>query len=136
MPQVPIEDYIKSSCPAVANVMMVGDQKKYNTALICLTTEGATGEQPGTDQLAGPALALTNGRVQTVSAAVDDDEINKLLYKVLKATNENPTVCTNNASRIQKFKSAATPTSATPIPNSGDACSIAVAMSTAARCTN
>ena len=31
---VPIEDNIKKLCPFVSNVMMVGDKRKFNTALV------------------------------------------------------------------------------------------------------
>ena len=41
---------------AESEVMMVGDNRKYNVALVTLTAEGATGELPGTDKLAGVAL--------------------------------------------------------------------------------
>merc|ERR1711966_246555 len=33
---VPIEDWIKSNFTAISNIMMVGDKRKYNTALITL----------------------------------------------------------------------------------------------------
>jgi len=55
---VPIEDNIKALCPAISNVMMVGDKRKYNTCLVTLKAVGATGEQAGTDQLDGPALEI------------------------------------------------------------------------------
>lgn len=38
--------------------MMVGDNRKYNVALVTLMSEGATGELPGTDKLAGVALEV------------------------------------------------------------------------------
>merc|ERR1711881_539580 len=37
---VPIEDNIKSICPAISNIMMVGEKKKYNTALVTLKAVG------------------------------------------------------------------------------------------------
>merc|ERR1712159_651905 len=55
---VPIEDNIKKLCPFISNVMMVGDKRKYNTCLISLLCEGATGEEPGSDKLAGATKAL------------------------------------------------------------------------------
>merc|ERR1711871_1501658 len=33
---VPIEDCIKVNCPALANVMMIGDKRKYNVCLVTL----------------------------------------------------------------------------------------------------
>ena len=37
---------------------MVGDNRKYNVALVTLMSEGANGELPGTDKLAGVALEV------------------------------------------------------------------------------
>lgn len=37
---------------------MVGDNRKYNIALVTLQSEGATGELPGTDKLSGVALEV------------------------------------------------------------------------------
>merc|ERR1719174_322201 len=37
---VPIEDMIKKLCPAISNVMMVGDKRKYNTCLVTLKAKG------------------------------------------------------------------------------------------------
>merc|ERR1712031_143942 len=48
---VPIEDHIKKMCDGIADVMMVGDKRKYNIALITLKAQGANGEVPGTDNL-------------------------------------------------------------------------------------
>lgn len=49
--------------------MMVGDNRKYNVALVTLMSEGATGELPGTDKLAGVALEV--GHLQTKSFRED-----------------------------------------------------------------
>ena len=38
--------------------MMVGDNRKYNIALVTLLCEGATGELPGNNNLAGVALEV------------------------------------------------------------------------------
>merc|ERR1719487_945862 len=65
---VPLEDSIKKLCPAISNVMMVGDKRKYNTLLVTLKAVGATGELPGGDELMGPALEICSG-VTKVSQA-------------------------------------------------------------------
>merc|ERR1719271_1800737 len=36
---VPIEDKLKELCPAISNVMMVGDKRKYNVILLSVKTE-------------------------------------------------------------------------------------------------
>lgn len=41
---VPIENAFKSFCKGVSNVMMIGDKRKYNTAVATLVQEGATGK--------------------------------------------------------------------------------------------
>lgn len=100
---VPIEDHIKLLCPAISNVMMVGDKRKYNTCLVTLKAEGATGEKPGTDALAGDALTL-NASIKTISAAMTDVTVRKHISDAIQATNTNPKVCISNACVIQKFE--------------------------------
>merc|ERR1719502_2367198 len=48
---VPIEDHVKKTCDGIAEVMMVGDKRKYNVALVTLKAVGANGEVPGTEVL-------------------------------------------------------------------------------------
>mmetsp|Transcript_36903 Transcript_36903/g.68090 ORF Transcript_36903/g.68090 Transcript_36903/m.68090 type:complete len:730 (-) Transcript_36903:127-2316(-) len=100
---VPVEENLKFVCPALANVMMVGDNRKYNVALISLQAEGATGEFPGGDDLAGVALQVSPG-VTKVSQAMTDPTWLAYIQKGLDETNNNPNICQNNAWKIQKFK--------------------------------
>merc|ERR1719282_1148344 len=67
---VPIEDSIKKLCPGICEVMMIGDKRKYNVALITLKAVGANGEVKGTDDLDAGAKRI-NPNVQTISAAMD-----------------------------------------------------------------
>eukprot|EP00931_Biecheleriopsis_adriatica_P088920 TRINITY_DN63141_c0_g1_i1.p1 TRINITY_DN63141_c0_g1~~TRINITY_DN63141_c0_g1_i1.p1 ORF type:complete len:806 (+),score=185.22 TRINITY_DN63141_c0_g1_i1:78-2420(+) len=99
---VPIEDQVKKACDGIAEVMMVGDKRKYNVALITLKAKGANGEVPGTDQLDAGA-ARVNPAVTTISAAMDDKIWIDAVTKAVKAANENGKVCPNNAFKIQKF---------------------------------
>jgi len=99
---VPVEENIKLKCPALANVMMVGDNRKYNVAVITLQAEGSTGELPGGDDLAGAALQVSPG-VTKISQAINDPVWQKYIQAGIEATNNNPTVCQNNAWKIQKF---------------------------------
>ena len=71
--QRPIEDNVKKLCPAVSNVMMVGDKRKFNVAIVTLKAKGATGELPGGDDLDGDALGLVDG-VTTISQACKSPE--------------------------------------------------------------
>merc|ERR1719437_59945 len=59
---VPVEENIKKLAPAISNVMMIGDNRKYNVALVTLQAEGSTGEFPGTDNLM-PVAAAVNPKV-------------------------------------------------------------------------
>jgi len=99
---VPVEEELKKLCPALSNVMMVGDQRKYNVALVSLAAEGSTGEFPGTDALAGTALAV-NPKVKTISEAIKDPIWQKYIQQGIDKTNSNTMVCQNNAWKIQKF---------------------------------
>ena len=56
---VPIEDAIKVAHAGIANIVMVGDKRKYNVALITLKAVGATGQLPGGDDLDGAALDVS-----------------------------------------------------------------------------
>merc|ERR1712232_1015786 len=89
---VPVEENIKLLCPALSNVMMVGDNRKYNVALITLQAEGSTGEFPGGDNLAGVALEV-NAEVKTISQAIKDPVWQKYIQNGIDQTNSNPNVC-------------------------------------------
>eukprot|EP00929_Paragymnodinium_shiwhaense_P086482 TRINITY_DN469_c0_g1_i1.p1 TRINITY_DN469_c0_g1~~TRINITY_DN469_c0_g1_i1.p1 ORF type:complete len:753 (-),score=200.75 TRINITY_DN469_c0_g1_i1:232-2490(-) len=99
---VPIEDVVKKTCDGINEVMMVGDHQKYNVALITLKAVGANGETPGTDDLDAGAK-LVNPAVTTISKAMDDDAWIKVVTAAVKAANDNPKVCQNQAFKIQKF---------------------------------
>lgn len=58
---VPIEDNVKKLCGAISNIIMIGDKKKFNVAVVTLKAKGAEGEDPGTDELNGAALELCEG---------------------------------------------------------------------------
>merc|ERR1719487_1187241 len=85
---VPLEDNIKKLCPAISNVMMVGDKQKYNVLLVTLKAEGATGELPGTNQLTGAALDVCPG-VTTISDARNHPDFLKVVQAAVEATNKD-----------------------------------------------
>jgi len=100
---VPIENRIKELCPALSNVMMVGDKRKYNTCLVTLKTKGASGESPGSNDLAGTALGV-NPDVTTVTSAIADVAWQKYIEKGIAGANADQAVCPNNAAKVQKFR--------------------------------
>merc|ERR1712113_232194 len=63
---VPIEDHVKGECDGINEVMMVGDKRKYNVALVTLKAEGANGETPGSDRLDAGAKRI-NPNVKLIS---------------------------------------------------------------------
>eukprot|EP00429_Kryptoperidinium_foliaceum_P070425 CAMPEP_0176058558 /NCGR_PEP_ID=MMETSP0120_2-20121206/29177_1 /TAXON_ID=160619 /ORGANISM="Kryptoperidinium foliaceum, Strain CCMP 1326" /LENGTH=778 /DNA_ID=CAMNT_0017392087 /DNA_START=74 /DNA_END=2410 /DNA_ORIENTATION=- len=99
---VPIEDCVKKSCDGINEVMMVGDKRKYNVALVTLKAVGANGESPGTDELDAGAKRV-NPEVQTISAAINDKVWIDAVTAAITAANKNGQVCPNNAFKIQKF---------------------------------
>lgn len=99
---VPLEDRIKKLCPAISNVMMIGDKRKYNTCVVTLKAKDATGEKPGTDELAGPAKDV-NPAVTTISEARNDPVWLKHVEDAIRATNMSD-ACPSNAAKIQKFR--------------------------------
>lgn len=99
---VPIEDSVKGLCDGVAECMMVGDQRKYNVALITLKAVGANGEVPGTDDLDAAAKRV-NEKVQTISGAMKDPMWEKYITDGINKTNQNQKVVPNQAFKIQKY---------------------------------
>ncbi len=100
---VPIEDEIKKLCPAISNVQMIGDKRKFNVCLVTLKTVGATGELPGTDQLDPVAQASCSSGVKTIQAAQKDKVLIKAIQDAIAATNKNGKVCPSLAAMVQKF---------------------------------
>jgi long-chain-fatty-acid--CoA ligase ACSBG len=98
---VPIEDHIKKLCPAISNVMMIGDKRKFNTCVVTLKAKGASGEKPGTDELDGDALEV-NPAITKISEAMKDETWQKYIQNAIDETNKSP-ACPSNASRIGKF---------------------------------
>lgn len=93
---VPIEDHVKKTCDGVAEVMMVGDKRKYNVALITLKAI------EGTETLDAGAKRV-NPAVSTISAAMKDKTWIDTVTAAVKSANDNGKVCPNNAFKIQKF---------------------------------
>merc|ERR1712187_643105 len=83
-------------------VMMVGDKRKYNVALVTLKAKGANGEVPGTDELDAAAARL-NPSVKTISSAMDDKTWIDAVTRAIEAANKNGKVGPNNTFKIQKF---------------------------------
>lgn len=94
---VPIEDKIKSELPAISNIMMVGDRRKYNSCLITLKTEVDSENRP-TANLTVEALDVSAAK--TVSEAKEDDVWKKYIESGIKRYNST---AVSRAQKIQKF---------------------------------
>jgi len=98
---VPIEANVKKLEPAVSNIMMVGDKRKFIVALVALKVEGATGELAGTNKLE-KAAQLVEG-VQTVEQAMDSKEYVAKIWEAIQKTNKDHSVVTKGAASIKRF---------------------------------
>lgn len=99
---VPIESHVKKMCDGINEVMMVGDKRKYNVALVTLKAVGASGETPGTDNLDAGAKRV-NPEVTTISGAMDDKVWIDTITAAITSANDNPKCCPNPTFKIQKF---------------------------------
>eukprot|EP00760_Papus_ankaliazontas_P010100 PhM_4_TR14202/c0_g1_i1/m.70140/K15013/ACSBG; long-chain-fatty-acid--CoA ligase ACSBG len=99
---VPIETEIKRLCPAISNIVMIGDKRKYNVALISLKCEPNLSDGSFTDALMNEALSL-NPSVKTVSAARNDPIVKKAIENAIKEYNTGHTIV-SNAQKIQYFR--------------------------------
>merc|ERR1719161_1665107 len=91
---VPIEDHVKKECDGICEIMMVGDKRKYNVALVTLKAVGANGESPGTDNLDAGAKRV-NPAVTTISGAMDDKIWIDAITAAITSANNNGKVCFN-----------------------------------------
>lgn len=102
---VPIEDKFKELCPAVSNIMMVGDKRKYNVCLITLKTELNPETGMSTGKLIGDAARLDKSittDAQAVAASKTKGSTwQAYLQKGLDELNNKYSV--SNAQKIQKF---------------------------------
>lgn len=97
---VPIEDTIKRNLPALSNVMMVGDKRKYNTCLLTLKAKLDPETNMTTDELDGEALDV-NPEVKTVTAAMTDSKWKAYIENGIAEYNKK---AVSRAQKIQKFR--------------------------------
>jgi long-chain-fatty-acid--CoA ligase ACSBG len=97
---VPIEEAIKAALPAISNVMMVGDKRKYNVCLVTLRTE--LNEETGrhTDKLVGASLGLNGSKATTTQEAKECPVWRSYITNGIQQVNQN---AVSNAQKIQKF---------------------------------
>jgi long-chain-fatty-acid--CoA ligase ACSBG len=96
---VPIEESILKNLPALSNVMLIGDKKKYNSVLVTLKVEVDENGLP-TQKLTGDAL-LVSGASTTVGEAKNDSKWKDYIEKGLKKYNAE---AVSQAQQVQKFR--------------------------------
>lgn len=99
-----IEDCIKRELPCISNVMVIGDKRKYLTALITLKTEMDEESGLPLSKLIGDSkrLGAEFGSSSTTWEEASEDEVwmNKIEEGIKKAN----TFAISNAQKVQKFK--------------------------------
>lgn len=99
---VAIEDTFKHIIPVLSNVMVIGDRKKFLSALFCLRTTANEDTSP-TNNLTPDVVAIFEGlgsTSKTVSEANVDPLVKKYLSEGLKKVNEKSI---SSAQVVQKF---------------------------------
>jgi len=100
---VPIEHYIKAEAPALANVIMIGDRKKYNTCLVslkCVMDGGSFGNP--TNELDAEAITVSDAK--TVDEAMKDKKWQEYITNAITKYNNDTTACASRAQKIQYFR--------------------------------
>ncbi len=102
---VPVEDNFKLECPACSNIMMIGEQQRFMSALITFKVD--------IDPKSGvPSRALTNEAVnaikqhcgldiKTSDEAIAEPKVAEYVKKCIEATNKKSV---SRAAHIRKFK--------------------------------
>jgi len=100
---VPIEHYLKAVLPALSNIVMIGNQKKYNTMLVSLKVKTNVDTGEPTDILINEATEVSPG-CKTVGDAMKDEKWKKYIQGGLDKYNSNPEVCVSRAQKIQYYR--------------------------------
>lgn len=94
---VPIENKIKNDCSLIEEIIMIGDSKKFNIALLTLNTHDNNEKNTST------IICKEIEEELELSLARKDKRIQDLIYKKICETNNNGNICRNNCYKIQKF---------------------------------
>ena len=99
---VPVEEAVRTGCAAISCVMLVGDRRKFISALITLKTDVDADGTP-TDVLAPPALAVAasvGSSVKTATEATTCPHLRAVIDAAVAAANA---AGASRASKIQKW---------------------------------
>lgn len=95
---VPIEDTIKKHLPAISNVMVIGDKRKFLSCIVTLKTTPTPDGLSFTNQLDGAATKVADAT--TVEEAMASAEFKKYVEAGIAAANKE---AVSNAQKVQKF---------------------------------
>lgn len=100
----PIECKIKEECPLVDQVVMVGDSRKFNIALMTLNTDVKNkGSEQNCQDNTKIIICKEIEEELELEKARQDKRVQEMIYKSICNTNENGNICKNNCYKIQKF---------------------------------
>lgn len=99
---VPGEDAIKAACPAISNVMLIGDKRRFISALITLKVEPDAEGNP-TSQLAPPAIAFATALGSTARTTHEAARCGRLQMAIQDAVTRANGKAVSNAARVQKW---------------------------------
>ncbi len=95
---VPVEDAIKAKLPAISNVMMVGDKRKFNTCIVTLRLKQLD-DGSFSNELVGDSLKI-GSPAKTVQEAQKCEIWKKYITDGIAAANK---LAVSNASKVGKF---------------------------------
>jgi long-chain-fatty-acid--CoA ligase ACSBG len=104
IPPVLIENEMKAAMPAISNVIVIGDRRKYLAMLVSLKVEIDNESQLPTDRLAAESLFVGNqigSTATSYSMAKKDAVWREYINKGMKTANSK---VTSNAQLIQKWR--------------------------------
>ena len=100
---VPIEDYIKGKCPAISNVILIGDKRKFLSILVTLKLEQNLETLEFSNKLTGDALSV-DSQCKTIEDARKSTKWQKYIQEGIDAYNQDKDYCVSRAQRVQMFR--------------------------------
>ena len=100
---VPIEDYLKASCNGISNAVVIGDRKKYLTALITLKVQQKAETVTFTNDLVGAAKDV-DLECKTVDEARKSEAWKAHIQSGIDKYNADGDCCVSNAQKVQYFR--------------------------------
>eukprot|EP00095_Tigriopus_kingsejongensis_P011076 snap_masked-scaffold23_size669530-processed-gene-5.1 protein:Tk11076 transcript:snap_masked-scaffold23_size669530-processed-gene-5.1-mRNA-1 annotation:"hypothetical protein LOTGIDRAFT_234625" len=99
-----IENTLKKHLPAISNVMVIGDKRKFLSCLLTLKVEVDQDSMEPLNTLSKPVLEWCEeigSKAKTAQEAIDDDVVRRAIQEGINRANEE---AISNAQRVQKWK--------------------------------